>query len=136
MIRQTSIQTYHQIKSEGLLSKMRLRAYEILFEYGAMTACEVESKEKELFNTKRPSSNLHKRVSELRDLGVAYERCERICSISGRLAIEWDLNDGLPVKMPKKQTKDQIIKELREEIERLEDVLLNERSANQQMRYL
>lgn len=46
-----------------------------------------------------------KLLSQLRDLGVVYEKRERLCSITGRNVIEWDLTDELPTntKMPTKK---------------------------------
>ena len=36
------------------------------------------------------------RFTELRELGVIYEKGERKCNITGRNVIEWDLTDKLP----------------------------------------
>lgn len=59
-----------------------------------------------------------KLLSQLRDLGVIYERTERVCNITGRVVIEWDLTDRLPVnsKAPtntKKERVNNTIKALR-----------------------
>jgi len=40
-----------------------------------------------------------KRLSELRNLGVIYEKKERKCKITGRNVIEWDLTDKLPINL-------------------------------------
>jgi hypothetical protein len=39
-----------------------------------------------------------KLLSQLRDLGVVYEKNERKCNVTGRVVIEWDLTDKLPIK--------------------------------------
>jgi hypothetical protein len=39
-----------------------------------------------------------KLLSQLRDLGVIYEKRERKCNVTGRNVIEWDLSDKLPIK--------------------------------------
>lgn len=122
-MRQTSIETYHQIRDEGLLSKMRFRAYELIYKYGPLTASEIEAKDKELFPSNRPNSFLHQRLSELRDIGVIQEVSERNCRITGRIAIEWDANNKLPSSLEKKKTKDQIIKELMKENENLKKII-------------
>jgi hypothetical protein len=42
-----------------------------------------------------------KLLSQLRDLGVVYEKEERKCNVTGRVVIEWDLTDKLPIKSDK-----------------------------------
>ena len=39
------------------------------------------------------------RFTELRDLGVIYEKDVRPCKVTGRNVIEWDLTDRLPVNV-------------------------------------
>jgi hypothetical protein len=92
--RQTSIDCYNKIKQEGLLSKRRLQVYESIFNYAPCTASEV-------FNEKNLKTNQSGRFTELRDLGVIYEKGERLCSVTGRNVIEWDLTDRLPIKIKK-----------------------------------
>jgi hypothetical protein len=89
-IRQTSIDCYNKIKEEGLLSKRRLQVYESIYNSAPCTASEV-------FKEKNLKTNQSGRFTELRDLGVIYEKGERICSITGRNVIEWDLTDRLPI---------------------------------------
>ena len=101
--RQTSIDCFNQIKSEGLLSKRRLQVYESIFNYAPCTASEV-------FNDKNLKTNQSGRFTELRDLGVIYEKGERLCRVTGRNVIEWDLTDRLPVNVKKTiKTKNQKI---------------------------
>lgn len=92
--RQTSIDCYNKIKEEGLLSKRRLQVYESIYNSAPCTASEV-------FKEKNLKTNQSGRFTELRDLGVIYEKGERICSITGRNVIEWDLTDRLPVNIKK-----------------------------------
>ena len=40
-----------------------------------------------------------KRLSELRNLGVIYEKKERKCNITVKVVIEWDLTDKLPINI-------------------------------------
>jgi hypothetical protein len=89
-MRQTSIDCYNAIKADGLLSKRRLQVYESIFNYAPCTASEV-------FNDKNLKTNQSGRFTELRDLGVIYEKGERLCNVTGRNVIEWDLTDRLPV---------------------------------------
>ena len=92
--RQTSIDCYNQIKQEGLLSKRRLQVYESIYNSAPCTASEV-------FKDKNLKTNQSGRFTELRDLGVIYEKGERLCSITGMNVIEWDLTDRLPVNIKK-----------------------------------
>jgi len=101
-IRKTSIDCYNQIKSEGLLSKLRLMTYNAMLYSAPCTAGELQE-----FIEKNSIGVKHawKLLSQLRDLGVVYEKRERLCSITGRNVIEWDLTDELPTntKMPTKK---------------------------------
>jgi cation transport regulator ChaB len=110
--RQTSIDCFNEIKEQGLLSKRRLQVYESIFNYAPCTASEV-------FNDKNLKTNQSGRFTELRDLGVIYEKGERLCRVTGRNVIEWDLTDRLPVNIKnpnktKKQRLDAALNSLRE----------------------
>ena len=110
--RQTSIDCYNQIKQEGLLSKRRLQVYESIYNSAPCTASEV-------FKDKNLKTNQSGRFTELRDLGVIYEKGERACSITGKNVIEWDLTDRLPINIKnpnktKKQRLDAALNSLRE----------------------
>ncbi len=96
-IRQTSIDCYNKIKQEGLLSKRRLEVYEALLSTAPCTSSEAIRNAKTTFGVFGVSS----RFTELRDLGVIYEKGEKKCSITGRNVIEWDLTDRLPVNVKK-----------------------------------
>ena len=104
--RQTSIDCYTQIKQEGLLSKRRLEVYEALLSTSPCTSSEAIRNAKTTFGVFGVSS----RFTELRDLGVIYEKGEKKCSITGRSVIEWDLTDRLPVnvKNPNKTKKQRL----------------------------
>jgi hypothetical protein len=93
--RATSINCYNQIKTEGLLSKLRLRALNAMLYSAPCTAGELQS-----YIDKNQIQVKHawKLLSQLRDLGVVYEKSERKCNVTGRLVIEWDLTDKLPTK--------------------------------------
>ena len=89
-IRQTSIDCYNQIKADGLLSKRRLEVYEAIFKNAPCSASEI-------FNVKNLKTNQSGRFTELRDLGVIYEKGIKKCSVTGKNVIEWDLTDNLPI---------------------------------------
>jgi len=97
MVRQTSIDCYNEIKSNGLLSKKRLEVYEALLNSAPCTSAEAAA-----FNYLDSSNVLSQsraRFTELRELGVIYERGVKKCSITKRIAIEWDLTDKIPINL-------------------------------------
>ena len=91
--RQTSIDCYNQIKSEGLLSNMRFKVYSALLAMGK------PSTTREVYATMNVIKQEATRFTELRKLGVIYEVQNRTCTITGRTSIEWDLTDRLPVNV-------------------------------------
>lgn len=105
MTRRTSAAVYHQIESEGLLSRVRFLVYEILYHRGPLTAAEVWQRTGESRVTISP------RFAELLDRGVIYEVRERRCAVTGREVIEWDVTSNLPVESSKEKalTKREVI---------------------------
>jgi hypothetical protein len=123
-IRQTSIDCYNIIKSNGLLSKRRLEVFEALIKIAPCTATELQ-KSMDFDNGGR---DCMKRISELRDLGVIYEKRERSCSITSKNVIEWDLTDKLPLKEKAPVvTKKQKIEELLNDVSALGKMLSSEK---------
>ena len=100
--RQTSIDCYRKIKSEGLLAKRRLEVYEAIFKNAPCTTNEA------LKDIHSGSHGVGSRTSELRELGVIYEVQNRKCTITGMNVIEWDLTDNLPknIKLSKNAKQD------------------------------
>jgi hypothetical protein len=94
-LRQTSIDCYNQIKSEGLLSDLKLLTYHAMLHTAPCTAGELQ---KYIEKNEIKVKHSWKLLSQLRDLGVIYERSVRICFVTGRNVIEWDLTDKLPLK--------------------------------------
>jgi hypothetical protein len=115
MTQQTSIDTYNQIKAEGLLSKMRLKVLSKLVLIAPATASELA----DFIGYENGGRKAHSRLSELKDLGVIYEKCTRKCRITGRNVIEWDLTNRLPKalsqnKKPKQERLEKAFVALRE----------------------
>lgn len=113
--RTTSINCYNQIKAEGLLSKLRLETLNAMLYSSPCTAGELQSY---IDQNQIQVKHAWKLLSQLRDLGVIYEKSERKCKVTGRLVIEWDLTDKLPIKSTttsntKKQRVDDTINALR-----------------------
>jgi len=105
--RQTSIDCYNEIKANGLLSKKRLEVYRAILKTAPCTSGEAFS----IMTTKENQiSQSRARFTELRELGVVYEKGNRKCKITGRNVIEWDLTDKLPINFKNKnKTKKQRI---------------------------
>ncbi len=89
-MRRTSIQAYQYILSSGILGQRRTTAYRLLYANGPATAQELQK----VSNV----PGIWKRLSELREMGVAYEVQQRTCHATGRQAIEWDLTNAMPTE--------------------------------------
>lgn len=104
--RQTSIDCFNEIKNSNLLAKRRLETYEAIFKSAPCTRQEALQHT----NPVNPLSLSAVRFTELRRLGVIYEKGIRKCRVTGRNVIEWDLTDRLPIIFKNKnQTKKQKI---------------------------
>lgn len=99
MTRQTSIDAYRKIESEGLLSKRRFEVYSVLFKHGPLTTGEVWWNYFKDFGISQNSIN--PRMSELVTAGVVCEVGTRECSITGQTCIQWDVTANLPIKYEK-----------------------------------
>jgi len=95
--RQTSIDCYNEIRANGLLPKRRLETFEAIFKSAPCTRQEAL----EHTNPLNPLSLSAARFTELRRLGVIYEKSVRPCKVTGRNVIEWDLTDRLPISLKK-----------------------------------
>lgn len=123
MIRQTSIEVFHQIESEGLLGRLQLLVYETLFHRGPLTSGELWK----FHFPELQRQSLTPRLIELERMGALRTGEKRECKFTGRECIVWDVTDRLPVKLPKDKSKNEIITELRERIRKLESELAIER---------
>jgi hypothetical protein len=101
MIRQTSVESYNQIKSHGLLSKRKQAVYDCLYEFGPLTANEIFARLDG--SIKMVQANLHARLSELRDSKCVQEVGTSVCTVTGRKALLWDVTSLLPIKIDKKE---------------------------------
>jgi hypothetical protein len=108
--RQTSIDCYNEIKANGLLSKKRLEVYEAILKNAPCTSSEAMVNN---LNSTNVLSQSRARFTELRELGVIYEKSERVCRVTKKRVIEWDLTDRLPkknVKLSNNTKKDRVSK--------------------------
>lgn len=98
MTRQTSIEAYHTIKENGLLSERRWQVYDLVFRHGPLTGnqlIQLARKEYPMLNT----GAFNIRLSELRKMGVVEEIRTVVCPVTGHNVIEWDVTDRLPLKL-------------------------------------
>lgn len=100
MHRWTSIETFHHIRDNGLLSKRRFEVYQTVYMHGPMTSAEAFS----IMNKANPLKNLTQsraRFTELQTMAVLKTIGERKCKITGRNALIWEVTDRLPIKIDK-----------------------------------
>ena len=102
-VRQISVEVYHQIREEGLLSRMRMQVYDALFKVGPVTATQLLETLRVGANTTH--SNVRARLLELRELGCAKELGTTTCPVTGREVILWDVTAHLPKGYQKPLTK-------------------------------
>jgi predicted transcriptional regulator len=141
--RRTSIETYHAIKEEGLLSKLRFQVYDIIYKNQPITISEIIRRaSREVTNT----GSFTGRISELERMGVIESAYEGDCPITGRNVNFWVTTNELPKKLEKEKTKTEIIKELiedrdywkseclkvRKELEEAQDIMLENHEAETQ----
>lgn len=116
-IRQTSVETYHEIKNNGLLSELRLLVYETLFHHGPMTQMELcQFLRSDAYSYDRQS--LTPRFAELLDRGVIEFIGKRTCRVTGRDVLDWDVTSSLPKekRYPKKSKKGAVAEEIIREV--------------------
>lgn len=116
MTRQTSIEVYRQIEREGLLGRLQLMVYDVLFHRGPLTSGELWK----FHFPELQRQSLTPRLIELERMGAVRSGEKRACQFSGRDCVEWDVTDGLPVKPVKTETKDEVIARLQARVAELE----------------
>lgn len=100
-VRDTSIEVFHRIREEGLLSERRLEVYSSLFQHGPASANELFRK---MHGSIRVSqAAIQPRLNELVAMGVASEVQIRPCRVTGNRVIEYDVTSKMPKKLEKKE---------------------------------
>ena len=89
---ETSKRAYEEIRANGLLKGMKMRAYILVYQEGPLTGREADRL--------GGSDNFHKRLSDLEKMGAVSQVGQRICTVSGMLATLWDVTGKLPVALP------------------------------------
>lgn len=112
MTQPTSAQTYYDILQSGELGDRQRTVLKLLIEKGPMTGSEI--------NEKLASHSGHKRLSELEKMGVIRAGPSRLCSVTKREAIAWEVTGRMPSPAPKspdatpsRKTLEEAVKELR-----------------------
>lgn len=97
-MRHTSHEAYTTLKTNGFLTGLQAKVYEILYNYGPLTQGEV-------WNEHLPEYQRHSiapRFAELEKMGVVATVDERPCRYSGVKGLEWDVTDRVPESKPVK----------------------------------
>ena len=79
---------------------MQFLVYEIIFEKGPMTGGEVVAI---LTGGRGITSQARSRINELVKVGLVVEVGKRKCSVTGQVALLWDVTANLPTKPPKRE---------------------------------
>lgn len=93
----------------GMISRRRKQVYEILYEKGPLAGAQVAFLFQERHGRTARSETVRNRLTELRDWGVVSEVGHVIDPHTKMRVLVWDVNKNLPIKPPKRETKNQII---------------------------
>jgi hypothetical protein len=121
MLRQTSLQAYEEIERSGTLGRLQGITYRLLYKDGPLTAQELCQA--------GGHAGLWKRLSELKEMGVAIEVGEKVCRVTGHMAILWDVTADLPRRMEIKTQESS-----RHRIARLEQEVAHLKKVNERLR--
>jgi|SRR5579864_4225274 len=104
----TSLAAYNTLKTNGFLTGLQSKVYDVLFNNGPLT-------QGETWDEHLPENQRHSiapRFAELERMGVIRTVGERPCRLTGVAALEWDVTDHVPeskpVKVPVKRLQDEI----------------------------
>ena len=98
--RDTSVEAYNKIKSNGLLGKMQFEVYHAVYNFGPCTSAEAYVHMNKSALT--PITQSRARFTELRNKGVLKELGMRDCTVTGQHVIVWEVTKELPKKLPRK----------------------------------
>jgi len=108
-MRHTSVDAYNTLKSNGFLTGLQAKVYDVLYNNGPLT-------QGEAWNEFLPDYQRHSvdpRFAELRKMGVIQTVGERACRFSGVKGLEWDVTDHIPTEKPvhvaKRKFEDEVV---------------------------
>jgi hypothetical protein len=116
MTRETSIEAYHKIEAEGLLSRRRWEVYDFVYKHGPVIV-------RDAWKSIAPGTStgsISTRFSELERMGVLKEVGQQLDESTGMTVILWDVTENLPREIEKEKipaTKIELINALCEQIE-------------------
>ena len=113
----TSLDAYTSLKSNGYLTGLQLKAYEILFEHGPLTQGEAWSE----FLPDYQRHSVAPRFAELEKMGLIQTVGERECRYSHVKGLEWDVTDQALLEKPVKEVSRN--KKLQEEVPHIKELL-------------
>lgn len=96
MVRETSKDSYKQITNDGLLGGKQLEIYSYLYEHGPLTGNEIFKGLKSISWINQ--ANIPARLFELKQFGVVKETGKRLCNVTGKKVLEFDVTTELPDK--------------------------------------
>ena len=134
MIQRTSIETYTEIKNSGLLSEKRWRVYDIFYQLNRpLTGAEVSQIYKSNYPSSQHSETIRNRITELKEMGLLAEFEIVDCTFTGRKVYTFITTNNLPEKLEKKETLNQKLDKILEEIKLL-GIYLSDEEAKEQLR--
>lgn len=106
-MRNTSLDAYNALKSNGFLTGLQGKVYDVLFHNGPLTQGEVWNE----FLVDYQRHSIAPRFAELEKIGVIQTVGERPCRLTGVTALIWDVTNHVPeskpVKVPVKKLADE-----------------------------
>lgn len=99
MVRETSIETYNEIKRDGLLSMRRQQVYDVIYEHGPITISQILQ---HLVKYTRNTGSFTGRISELERMQAIRSIKEGTCPITGRNVNFWITTNNRPKEIKKK----------------------------------
>lgn len=134
MTQRTSIETYHEILNSGLLSEKRKKVYDIFYQLNRpLTGAEVSQIYKANYPSSQHSETIRNRITELKEMGLLAEFEMVDCTFTGRKVYTFVTTNNLPEKLDKKQTLNQKLDKILEEIKLL-GISLPDEEAKEQLR--
>jgi Fe2+ or Zn2+ uptake regulation protein len=134
MTQRTSIETYYEIKNSGLLSEKRWKVYDIFYQMNRpLTGAEVSQIYKANYPSSQHSETIRNRITELKEMGLLAEFEIVDCTFTGRKVYTFITTNNLPEKLEKKETLNQKLDKILEEIKLL-GISLSDEEAKEQLR--
>ena len=134
MTQRTSIETYYEIKNSGLLSEKRWKVYDIFYQNNRpLTGAEVSQIYKSNYPSSQHSETIRNRITELKEMGLLAEFEIVDCTFTGRRVYTFVTTNNLPEKLEKKETLNQKLDKILEEIKLL-GISLSDEEAKEQLR--